>query len=173
MRQAGDVHLRLPRADRFDEDDLVTGRVEDLRQGGCGVGQASERAARGHRADEHVWIAGQVAHPHPVAEQRAAGEGTGRVHGHDGDAFPRLLAVIQCQLVDERGFSRSGRAGHSDQVRPPGVGKEGIQGGAAFGGVVLHLGQQAGERQAVAGKSGVNQGHQPFLTHYVLRITDT
>ena len=102
MCQAGDIHLSLSDADRFDQDDLKAGRVEHLHHGRGRRRDAAQRAARGHRADEHARVASQVAHADAVSQDGAAGEGAGWVHRHHRHPPWRLpsrrLAVIARQV---------------------------------------------------------------------------
>ena len=88
-----------------------------LRHGGR---QPAELAARGHRADEHALVGGVVLHPHPVAEQRAAGERRGRVDRQHADPLAR-----RPQRGDERRRRRrladAGRPGEPDDLRVPAV----------------------------------------------------
>ncbi len=51
-----DVDLRLADADGLDEHVLAPGRVEQQRRLQRGLGESAERAAIGHRADEHAFI---------------------------------------------------------------------------------------------------------------------
>ena len=52
--------------------------------------ESAERAARGHRADEHAGIERDGLHANAIAEQRAAGERRRRIDGDDADrASPR------------------------------------------------------------------------------------
>ena len=90
VRQAGDIHLGLAHADRLDQDQVKAGGIEYLHQGGGGRGQPAQRTARRHRADEDARVAGQVAHADAVAQDGAAGEGTGGVHRHHRHAAGRL-----------------------------------------------------------------------------------
>ena len=91
----------------------------------CGVRprEPAEVAARGHRADVDVAVEGVVLHPHPVAEQRAAGERRGRVHREDADAL-----AGRAQLADQRRGRRRladpGRAGDADDLGVAGVRRE-------------------------------------------------
>ena len=68
-----------PTPDRLDQHHVAAGRVEHPQRLRRGPGQAAEVAAGGHRADEHAVVGGVLAHPDPVAEQRAAGERRRRV----------------------------------------------------------------------------------------------
>ena len=65
------------------------GGVQDPQRLGGRPGQAAEVPAAGHRPDEHAVVGGVVLHPHPVAEQRAAGERRGRVDRQHADPLAR------------------------------------------------------------------------------------
>ena len=56
------------------------------------------------------------------------------------------------QLVDQRGFARAWCASNADEVGLPAVREKLIQGCLPGRGVVLDLGQQAGQRQPVTGQ---------------------
>ena len=58
-----------------------------------GEGETSEVATRRHRTDEHARVGGVVLHPHPVAEDRAAGERRRRV-----DREHRRLEIEAAQV---------------------------------------------------------------------------
>ena len=72
-----------PRPSR--EHHVAAGRVEHPQRVRGRPGQPAEVAAGGHRADEHALVGGVLAHPDPVAEQRAAGERRRRVDGEHAD----------------------------------------------------------------------------------------
>ena len=102
VRESCNVHFTLPRADSFDDDDVITRRVEDLRERRGGLRDSTHRTARSHRADEHSVIAGEIAHAHAVAQHRSARERTRRVHRNDGNSFIFCFAIVQGELIDER-----------------------------------------------------------------------
>ena len=81
----GDLHLRLPDADRLHQDHVAARRVQHPDRLRGGPGQAAQVAAGGHGADVDARVGGVLRHPHPVAEQRAAGERRGRVDGQHAD----------------------------------------------------------------------------------------
>ena len=56
VRGARDVELGLADADGLDEDSLEAERVEHVAHFARRGGKPAERAARGHRADEHARI---------------------------------------------------------------------------------------------------------------------
>ena len=107
MRGAGDVHLSLANADRLHQDALEASRVQGQDHVGRGLGQAAQTAACSHGADEDAGVAAQIAHPDPVAQQRAAGEGAGGVHGDDPHGVA-ALAVGLGQRVDQGGLAGAG-----------------------------------------------------------------
>ena len=72
VRRAGDIDLGLPHADRLHQDALEAGGIEHGDHIGRGVRQPAQIAARRHAADEDAGIARQIAHAHPIAQQRAA-----------------------------------------------------------------------------------------------------
>ena len=66
------------------------GGVEHAQRLRGGPGEPAEVAAAGHRADVDVGVERVVLHPHPVTEQRAAGERRRRVDGEDADPLALL-----------------------------------------------------------------------------------
>ena len=88
----------------------------------CGVAprQPAEVTARGHRADVDVAVEGVVLHPHPVAEQGAAGERRRRVDRQHADALAGL-AQLADQRVGRGGLADARRAGDADDLGVPGV----------------------------------------------------
>ena len=110
---ADDLDLVLPDADGLDQHDVEAGRIEHERHVAGRARQAAEMPARGHAADEDALVAGVLLHAHAIAEQRAAGEGTGRIDGDDADAAATRRAIPR--QGDRRGCScrrrvaRSGR----------------------------------------------------------------
>ena len=68
-----DVDLGLADADRLHEHVLAPGRVEQQRGLQRRLGEATERAAVGHRADEHARVEEVLGQADAVAEQRARG----------------------------------------------------------------------------------------------------
>ena len=65
--------------------DVEAGGVQDPQRLRRGPGQAAQVPAAGHGPDEDPVVGGVVLHPHPVAEQRAAGERRRRVDGEHAD----------------------------------------------------------------------------------------
>jgi len=159
LRLMGDIHFALARADRLDENGVEAGGIQRADGVGGGAGQPAQTATGGHAADEDAGIASQVAHADAVAQDRAAGEGAGRVYGDDAD---RLApgAVGPGQGADQRAFARARRAGHTDQRRPPGMRIQRRQRLLRLPRLVLNGGQQAGQRPPVALQKLRNQdGH--------------
>ena len=83
-----DVDLRLPDADGLHEHVLAPGGVEQQRGLQRRLGEAAERAAVGHRADEHARVEEVLGEADAVAEQRAVGERRGGVDRQHADVRP-------------------------------------------------------------------------------------
>ena len=81
------LDLALPRADRLEQDDVLSGRVEHEQRLQRRLREAAEMAARAHRADEDAGVEEVVGEPDPVAEQRAVRERARRVDGDDADGL--------------------------------------------------------------------------------------
>ena len=97
--EPGDLDLALADADGLDDHDVAAGGVEDPQRLRRGPGQPAEVAPGGHRADVDVAVGRVVLHPHPVAEQRATGEGRGRVDREYADPFACLRSSVTSALV--------------------------------------------------------------------------
>ena len=87
--QPHDFDFALTHAHRLDQNHIFSGRVEEQRRVSRGLRQSAEKSARGHGADEDVRVGGVALHADAVAENRAAGERAGGIHGDDADAFFR------------------------------------------------------------------------------------
>lgn len=71
VRCADHVDFVLADADGFDQHQIETGGVEHVDGIQRRRRQAALRAAGRHRADEHAGIARDLAHSHPIAEDRS------------------------------------------------------------------------------------------------------
>jgi len=80
------ITLRLPDADRLDEDPREAEGVHELDDVARRGGEASETAAGGHAADEDVGVERVGLHPDAVAQDGAARERARRVDGDHADA---------------------------------------------------------------------------------------
>ncbi len=156
VRRGRDLDLALARPDRLDEHEVEAGGVEHGRGRRRRRRQPAGVAARRHRADEHVAIAGIRLHPHPVAEQGATGDRRRRIHGHDRDRTSG-----RADLGEERGdqgrLARPGRPGDAHEMGATRRRIQPAQGGLGDRSVVLDRGQQAGEGQPVPGDGGVGE----------------
>ena len=113
---------------------------------------------RGHAADEDAGVARQVAHAHPVAQQRAAGERAGGIDGDDADGVV-VLPVAARQRVDQGRLAGARRAGDADHVGAAGVRIERRQHCRRIGSAVFHQGDGAGQCAAVAREQCVDEVH--------------
>src|ERR1044072_7839195 len=108
--------------------------------GGCPAGAAP----RGQGANVDAGIERDRPHPDPVAEEGAAGERAGGVHGDDRDG-PTLPPPRLHQMLHQGGLARARRAGDPD---PPGAGQARTRGGEQLleaGTPVLNQRNRAGE----------------------------
>ena len=139
----GDIELALPDADGLDEDAVEARGIEQVAHLARRRGQTAEGATASHRPDVDALVERHGFHADAVAEQRAAGEGAGGVHGHD--RHPQAgLPVRGDEAFDESGFARAGRAGDADA---PGAPDEPVD-----------LGQQALEARAVRSRPPRSRG---------------
>ena len=107
-----------PDADRLDDHEVEAGGLAQ---------RASPRACRRAtpprvpdergRADEGVRVAGEVAHPRLVAEDRAAGADARRVDGEDGDPLA-VLDGVEAERLDQGGLARPRGAGQPERGSP-------------------------------------------------------
>ena len=103
-------------------------------------------------------VGGVVLHPHPVAEDRAAGERRRRVdgqHGHLDVLEPRRWPIERAR---QRRLAGAGRAGEPDRVgrrRRSGYASRPTVAGLVA--AALDQRQQAGQRRPIAGARGVEQ----------------
>jgi len=116
-----DLHLGLSDPDSLHQDHLVAGRGEHPDRLRCRRGEPAELPAAAHRPDEHPVVGGVLLHPHPVAEQRAAGERGRRVDGeHRDPAALALLINARAERAHQRagdgGLPRARRAGQADHA---------------------------------------------------------
>src|SRR5256885_16904294 len=140
----------------------AAGGVQDVDRVGGGAAEAAEGAARGHGADEHAGVEGEVVHPDAVAEDRAARERRRRVAREDPHRLPAPTRDAR-EGAGERALAASRRAGDADHVRAPGMAIEArgerLRAGAARldpregprGGARRALDDLAGERVDVVG----------------------
>ena len=154
----GDVDFGLADADGFHQDTLVPGRIQGQDDIGRGARQPTQAAACGHAADEDTRIAGQVTHPHPVAQQRATRKWAGRVDCDDSHAHPQT-AVAARQGVHQGRLARTRCAGEADDVRFSGVRVKRRQQAVCFCPAILDPGDDPGQRPAVAGEKLGNGLH--------------
>ena len=120
-------------------------------------GEPAEVPASRHRADEDGIVEGMILHPHPVAENRSAGQRRRGVDSEHGNGHVEALADVRQQAARERRLSRAGGAGEPDRVRVPGSlerqsGKFATLAAASFSG-----GEQAGESAPVTRDGGFEQ----------------
>ena len=109
------LDLALARSDGLDEDDVLSGRVQDEQRLERRLGQPAEMPARAHRADEDLRVEEVLREPDAIAEQGALRERARRVDGDHADAL-----VLRADLADERGdqarLADAGRPGDADDV---------------------------------------------------------
>ena len=97
--------------------------VEDPQRLGRSHRQPAEMAAGGHRADVDLGVESVLLHPHPVAQQRAAGERRAGVDRQHADPLARGAAGAD-QGGGDRRLADPGRPGEPDHVGAAGVRSE-------------------------------------------------
>ena len=149
MGVVDDLHLLLPGPHGLHQDEVLPHDIHDVDGVADGLGEAAQGAARGEAADEHAGIFGMALHPDPVAQDRAAGEGGGRIDGEDADRL-FLFPEGGDQGVDEGALSRPGGAGDPDDVSSAGVGEDTLDRRFGLGQFVLQVPDQTGGGPDVA-----------------------
>ena len=95
VREAHDVHFVLADAYCFDEDELVSGGVQNQRHIARRPRQAPEKSARRHRTDENARVGGVALHAYAVAENCSARIGTRRIDRNNPHADSPALDTGQ------------------------------------------------------------------------------
>ena len=146
---ADHLDLALTGAHGLDEDDVLSGRVEEEHGLQRGLGESPQVPARAHGADEDALVEEVVGETDPVAEERALAERARRVdRDHaQGSAEP---AQVPDERADQAGLPHPGRAGHPHDVRAAGVRVEVADELVGERLRALDEGDRAGERAPVA-----------------------
>jgi hypothetical protein len=164
-----DGRVALPDAGRLDDHEVVAGRLRRGDHVREVLGDLGDGPAGGDRAEVHLLAvpaghardAAERVHPDPVAEQRAAAAPAGRVDREHGDA--QLVLLVEAEpadeLVGERRLAGPAGAGDAEDGDLPAAGRlaelreRGVVEPAG-----LDLGDDLGERVALAGVEGVERG---------------
>jgi hypothetical protein len=118
-----DVDLALPHPDGLEQDVVLSRRVHQERRLQGRLGEAAERAAGRHRADEDARIEEVIGEPDPVAEHRSLRERARGIDRQDPDVAIRL-PELRREGPDQGALADPGRPGHADDPRPARVGEE-------------------------------------------------
>ncbi len=102
-----DFHFVLTHADCFHDDHVEARRVEEQGHLQSGSGETTEPSAGCHRTDEDVGVGVMVQHANAIAENRAAGVGTGGIDGHNRHGFV-LFAQCAGELIAESALACAG-----------------------------------------------------------------
>ena len=86
-----------------------------------GFSQSPTPTARSQGADKNSGVGGVALHPYPVAEQSAAGKGTGGVDGDNPDSHV-LLAEGADEIIYQGDFTDTRGTGDADDESLAGVG---------------------------------------------------
>ena len=90
--------IALPGADRLDQHDLETERLQQADQGGEMFGQRAVTAGRGQTADENAVVVRPRRHAKAIAEQGAAAQRTLRIASQHGDASVPVARICSISL---------------------------------------------------------------------------
>ena len=151
-----DVNLGLAHADRLQQNQLAARGVHQQRRLERGLAQPSERAAVGHRADEHARIQKVIRKADPVAEQGALGERRGGVdRQHPNGAF--AFALELGQGTHQGGLADPWRSGEPHDGRLAGVGVNLAHQRPAIGVVILDQRDRARQRALVPGHQALGE----------------
>ena len=154
---AGDVHLHLADAHGLHDDEVVPGGVEQPDRRQRRQGQPPRLAAARHGAHERSAGHRRAAHPHPVAEDGAAGQRGRGIHRQDGHP-PAVLGGNLREAVGEGGLADARCAGHAHNVGGSGERPGGDGDGVCERPTPLGVGQQPPERPPVAVAGPLEQG---------------
>ena len=114
-RRAHDVHFVLADADSLDDHHVLARRIEDERRVARRRGKPSKVAACRHAANEYAGVVRVRAHADAVAQNRAAGEWTGRIDSQHPDRTPGSTRHAD-QPIDERALADTGGTGHANDI---------------------------------------------------------
>ena len=156
--EANDVNFILANADGFDEDLMLACGVEKQRDFGGGASEAPKKSTSGHGANENAGVTSVALHADTIAEDCAAGVGTGGIYGDDTDAFV-LLAVLGGDAIDQCAFSRAGCTGDSGEIGGTSLREKNFQQRLGLRGMIFNSSDSAGDG---AGFSGADL-LRPFL----------
>jgi hypothetical protein len=112
--------------------------------------------ARGHAADEHAGVLCVRLHPQAIAEDGAAGERAGGVHGNDADGFVGL-ARFGGEAIDQRAFTGARRASDADEIGVSGMLKDVAHQRGRGGRLVFDERNRASHRPQVARPHALGQ----------------
>ncbi len=88
IREFRHFHFILAHADRFDQNHVLAGGIQQQRHVGSGSGQPAEMPARGHGTDEHPGVGVMAEHADAVAQNRATGVRAGGIHREHSNRLP-------------------------------------------------------------------------------------
>ena len=109
-----------PDADRLEQHVVLAGRVHQQRRLERRLGEAAERAARRHRADEDARVEEVVREADPVAQHGAPRERARRVDRQHAD-LAIGLAKLDAHRADQRALPHPGRPGDADHAGAAGA----------------------------------------------------
>ena len=174
VRVVDHVDLRLPDPDGLQEHVVLAGGVHQQRGLQRRLRQPAERAAGGHRADEHAGVEEVLGQPDPVAEQRAAAERRARVDRQHGD-LAVLRALVPDQRADQRRLAGAGRPGEADHGGVAGARVDLADELPALGVVVLDERDRARQCALVAGEQALGETvavRQPWSRTRIRSVDD-
>ncbi len=122
----GDCGLRLPHADRLDQDHVVARGFGERHGLPRGLGDTAKTVAGRRGTDEGTRFGGEPPHPGLVAKDRPAGSRRRWIDGENGDLVA-LADQVQSKLIDEGRFTGAGDAGDADSDGIAGEGQEAIE----------------------------------------------
>ncbi len=120
LRHTGDLNFVLTHPHRFDDDEVLAGRVHQRGHIGGSPRQPAGCSARGHGADEDAGVGVMAEHADAVAQDRAAGAPAGGVHRDDGGGAS-LAAQLARHGIHQRALARARRTGDADHHRVSGA----------------------------------------------------
>ena len=151
-----DVDLALADADRLEQDVVLARGVHQQRRLQRRLGEAAERAAGRHRADEHARVEEVVREADAVAEHGALGERARGVDRQHAD-LAVALAQLAADRPDQGALADPGRAGEADDPRLAGAREQLGDQPVALRIVVLDQADRPRQRALVAGDQALGE----------------
>ena len=138
----------LAYAYRLDEHVVFSGGVQQQSEIGGGARESAGCAARGKRSNEHARVAVVILHADAVAQDRAARDAAGGIHGENAHGFP-IAANGADEGIHQSALPGAGRSGDAGDDGVLGARGQFAQQRGTFGCAILDGCCRASERASV------------------------